>query len=92
MNLFRFLNQHRQIKVEIGGHTNMICGTSFCDELSKNRARAVANYFIKKGIKRDRITYKGYGKRQPITRDRSPVTQARNQRVELKITDVVKID
>jgi outer membrane protein OmpA-like peptidoglycan-associated protein len=53
--------------------------------LSSARAKAVADYLIAKGISRERIQYRGYGKRQPIDTNETPEGRRRNQRVEIKI-------
>jgi len=85
--LFAFLKEHRDIIVEIGGHTNGNPGIShrYCDELSTNRAKTVAQYLVKKGISKDRLYYKGYGKRKPIASNRTREGRLKNQRVEITI-------
>jgi outer membrane protein OmpA-like peptidoglycan-associated protein len=79
------LIKNPNVTVEIGGHTNTIPPDVYCDELSSNRAKNVAYYFYKKGIVEERLSYKGYGKRQPITLDESLQGRQKNQRVEIKI-------
>ncbi|RMD97408.1 MAG: OmpA family protein, partial [Bacteroidetes bacterium] len=54
-------------------------------KLSTERAKAVADYLILKGIDPERLKYKGYGKRQPIDTNRTAAGRKRNQRVEIKI-------
>lgn len=85
-----FLEDNVDIVVEVQGHTNGTRGIthSFCDELSTNRARAVAKYFADKGIDPDRLKYKGYGKRKPIATNRTAEGRKRNQRVEIKILSI----
>ena len=80
-----YLRVNPSVKIEIGGHTNNRCQDSFCNELSKNRAKAVADYFEKKGIANQRMTYKGYGKTEPIANNKYPEGRKKNQRVEIKI-------
>ncbi len=88
--IFYFLEDNDDIVVEVQGHTNGVRGIthSFCDELSTNRARAIAKYFAEKGIDPDRLKYKGYGKRKPIATNRTPEGRKRNQRVEIKILSI----
>ncbi|MGB1121726.1 MAG: OmpA family protein, partial [Saprospiraceae bacterium] len=57
-----------------------------CDRLSTSRAKAVVNYLTNKGIAPSRLSYKGYGKRKPITTNETKAGRAKNQRVEIKIT------
>ena len=71
--------------VEIGGHTNGIPEHAYCDRLSTQRAKAVAEYLVRRGIKQGRLKYKGYGKRQPVATNKTPDGRKRNQRVEIKI-------
>lgn len=51
--------------------------------LSERRAKSVATYLIKKGVKADRINVKGYGSAQPITDNGTPIGQAQNRRVQI---------
>jgi outer membrane protein OmpA-like peptidoglycan-associated protein len=83
--IFEFLNAHENVVIEIGGHTNSIPPDDYCDRLSNNRARSVADYLYGKGIDKSRITYKGYGKRQPIASNETRSGRQKNQRVEIKV-------
>lgn len=83
-----FLKVNSNITVEIGGHTNGLCDTQFCNQLSAKRARSVYDYILAKGIPEGRLSYKGYGKTQPIEDNRTSSGRKANQRVELKIMEV----
>jgi outer membrane protein OmpA-like peptidoglycan-associated protein len=83
--IHEFLNQNEDIIIEIGGHTNSIPKAEYCDKLSLERARSVANYLSDSGIPKRRLFYKGYGKRKPIANDSSPEGKRKNQRVEIRI-------
>ncbi|MDH3245584.1 MAG: OmpA family protein [Saprospiraceae bacterium] len=83
--VIRFLEEHPQVVIEVGGHTNNKPAHNFCDQLSTARARAVATYISNKGIPAERIKYKGYGKRRPIASNETLEGRNRNQRVEIKI-------
>ena len=74
--------------IEIGGHTNGLCSTEFCNELSEKRAKAVADYFAAKGIKMSRLQYKGYGKTKPLKSNNTEGGRKKNQRVEIKILNL----
>lgn len=87
--LFEFLEENPGIVIEVGGHTNNIPSHEFCDQLSSARAKSVAQYLVDKGLPTNRITYRGYGKRNPIATNSTPEGRAKNQRVEIKI---VKLD
>lgn len=79
------MQRNEAVKIEIGGHTNGVPSVEYCQKLSSARAREVANYIINKGIDKNRVTYKGYGKSKPIASDRTPEGRKKNQRVEIKI-------
>ncbi|MEZ4962746.1 MAG: OmpA family protein [Saprospiraceae bacterium] len=86
--LYEFLVDNPGISIEVGGHTNGIPSHEYCDNLSTQRAKAVAQYLVDKGIPVSRLTYKGYGKRNPIANNATPEGRAKNQRVEIKIVQV----
>ena len=52
--------------IEIAGHTDNVGDKTANMILSQNRAEAVRNYLISKGIHASRIVAKGYGDTQPI--------------------------
>ncbi len=83
--LYDFMEENGNVVIEIGGHTNSVPPDEFCDRLSTARAKAVADYLIQKGIDERRVTFRGYGKRQPIASNATPEGRRLNQRVEIKI-------
>jgi len=86
--IYDFLSNNRNVKIEIGGHTNSLPEDEYCDRLSTARAKNIAEYLYDKGIPESQITYKGYGKRQPIATNATVEGRKRNQRVEIKITSM----
>jgi outer membrane protein OmpA-like peptidoglycan-associated protein len=86
--IYSFLKSNKNVKVEIGGHTNGIPPHDYCDKLSSTRAKAVYDYLVNRGIPADQLTSKGYGKRALIASDSTPNGRIKNQRVELKILSV----
>lgn len=83
-----FLRDNPGVKIEVGGHTNTIPPHEYCDRLSSERANNVASFFYDRGISKDRVSHKGYGKREPLTNDESLSGRQRNQRVEIKILSI----
>ncbi len=83
--IHEFLIVNEDIIIEVGGHTNSIPRAEYCDRLSLDRARSVANYLSEKGIPKRRLFYKGYGKRRPIADDSTADGKKKNQRVEIRI-------
>ena len=75
------------IKVEIDGHTDGKGGVSYNQKLSEARAHSVVKYLEGRGIARDRLAAKGFGKSQPIADNNTDEGREQNRRVELKIVD-----
>ena len=74
-------------RIEIGGHTDNV-GTSANNlKLSMERATAVMNYMISKGIDPSRLEAKGYGMTMPIESNKTEDGKAQNRRTEVKILD-----
>jgi len=86
--LFEFLTENGSVAIEIGGHTNNIPSHEFCDRLSTERAKAVADYLVGKGIDPKRVLYKGYGKRKPKFTNKTKDGRKKNQRVEVKVLSI----
>jgi len=84
-DLYETLSQYKNVVIEIQGHTNGNCDAVFCNQLSTARAKAVAEYFHGKGIDRNRLKYKGYGKRKPLASNKYAAGRKKNQRVVIKI-------
>ena len=83
--VYTLLAANPNMVVEIGGHTNLIIEEGESLRLSTNRAKAVADYLIGKGIDKKRLVTKGYGRYFPIENNITPTANKVNQRVELKI-------
>lgn len=83
--VYDFLVENPDVKIEVGGHTNGVPSHDYCDRLSTTRAKAVVDYLVEKGINEDRLSYKGYGKRFPVASNETKAGRAKNQRVEIKI-------
>lgn len=86
--LASFLKNNTNIYVEIGGHTNSRPPEEYCDRLSQARAKKVASYLATQGVDPAQLTYKGYGKRQPIATNQTAEGRRKNQRVEVKVIEV----
>jgi OmpA-OmpF porin, OOP family len=84
-NIFDFLNKNINLKIELLGHTDNQGDFSLNMQLSKDRATAVKNYLVKKGIAEKRIKIKGYGSTKPIASNTSELTRPKNRRVEMLI-------
>ncbi|MCF2446031.1 OmpA family protein [Dyadobacter sp. CY345] len=79
------MNDNKKLFIEIGGHTDNIGGNEANLKLSQDRADAVREYLIGKGIEPDRVQSKGYGETVPVAKNDTPEGQQTNRRVEFKI-------
>lgn len=80
-----FLKSNPTVKVEIRGHTDNVGSTQTNITLSNQRAKAVYDYLISKGVSQDKITYKGYGPNMPIADNNTELGRAKNRRTEFYI-------
>jgi len=88
--LTKLLKGYPGLKVEIGGHTDNTGDERSNMELSKNRARAVMDYLIEKGMPRNAIKAVGYGESRPVANNNTPEGKKKNRRVELTILSIDK--
>lgn len=58
--------------------------------LSENRAVAVKNYLIAKGVRKDRIVAIPYGSTRPIATNKTEEGRQKNRRVEIKLKEISK--
>ncbi|MDD2635247.1 MAG: OmpA family protein [Bacteroidales bacterium] len=79
------LAKQPKLKIEISGHTDNKGGLAYNKELSKSRAKTVVDYFIDKGIEKDRLTYEGYAYEKPIADNDTDEGRQLNRRVEFKV-------
>lgn len=80
--LVQIMESNPQMKVEIAGHTDDVGNDTHNQELSENRANAVVEYMISRGINADRFKSVGYGENQPVTPNIDAVSRQKNRRVE----------
>lgn len=85
-SLISLLETYPNMRIEIRGHTDGKGSDSYNQRLSENRAKAVTDYLISKGISEKRLQYKGYGKTMPIDTNDTEEGRANNRRVEFNIT------
>jgi len=81
----KVLQDHPKVKVLIVGHTDSVGGVQDNLTLSRNRANAVKNWLVGKGISADRIRTDGKGKSEPKTTNDTEEGRAINRRIEFII-------
>lgn len=92
--LYTVLKDNPNIRISIEGHVCCIAPDKpdawDIDtgelSLSVNRAKAIYNYLVGKGIVPERLQYTGFGKRMPVVaEERTEEDKERNRRVEVRL-------
>ena len=71
------------IKISIEGHTDNVGTAAANQTLSQNRAKAVMDAIIAKGIDKARLSSKGWGQNKPVADNSTEEGRAWNRRVEI---------
>ena len=95
-DLYIVMKDHPGLKINIEGHICCLTNTTHDGydydaqeyRLSENRARAVYEYLVAKGIDKGRMTYEGFGISKPLKwPERSLYDENMNRRVEIRIVE-----
>jgi len=80
-----FLSFKPEIKIKIIGHTDDVGINKENQKLSEDRAKAVQDYLVSKGLEPARISFEGKGESQPLADNSTPEGRLTNRRVEFQI-------
>lgn len=72
-------------QIEVGGHTDPRGSLDMNMKLSNDRAAAVVDYLVRRGLDRSRLASVGYGPAKPIADNNTAAGMARNRRTEFKV-------
>ena len=70
-------------KLKLAGHTDDVGSDAVNMQLSKDRAEAVRNYLVNKGVNSSRFIVEHYGKTKPISSNNTDAGRKLNRRVEM---------
>ena len=84
-NLVKILNEYKEAKVSIEGHTDNVGVPAENLTLSQKRSDAVKAYLVSAGISETRLTATGYGDTKPIADNKTKAGKAKNRRVDFKL-------
>ncbi|GAB4404050.1 MAG: hypothetical protein OHK0039_03950 [Bacteroidia bacterium] len=84
--IVRFLQTYPMFKLEVEGHTDAVGRAESNLRLSQDRARAIADYVVRKGeLDTARVHATGYGETRPLVPNDTEENRAKNRRVEFKL-------
>ncbi|MGA9639103.1 DUF5723 family protein [Flavobacterium sp.] len=81
--IVKVMNEFKTAKFKLEGYTDSTGSVAKNLQLSKERAAAVKDYLISKGISSDRLSSEGYGVERPIASNKTVDGRAQNRRVEI---------
>lgn len=81
------LREHPSTTVTIIGHTDSTGNDAINNPLSVNRAAAVRDYVVARGVAGNRIAIDGRGAREPVASNDTASNRARNRRVEIFVAE-----
>ena len=85
LNKLVALLKQQMMTIEIRGHTDNVGDKKKNKLLSEERARAVMDYLISKGINKKRLYYKGFGSSNPIANNSAEAGRTKNRRVDFVV-------
>lgn len=83
--LAEYMSLKKTLVIEIAGHTDNVGAPEANQKLSEDRANAVKQYLVKKGIAAERIVAKGYGDSEPVADNSTTVGKQQNRRTEVRV-------
>lgn len=83
--LVAILKKYSTMKIEIQGHTDNVGSQDYNLKLSDERALAVEDFLLSRGISSNRLQHKGYGSSKPLVSNDTEEHRKKNRRVEIFI-------
>jgi outer membrane protein OmpA-like peptidoglycan-associated protein len=95
--LYKLITENPKLKIELSSHTDSRGSDVYNNKLSQERAQACVDYLLKKGVPKEKIIAKGYGKQQLLINDEEinqlktekekEAAHQQNRRSEIKILE-----
>ena len=85
LQLKSLLDERPTMHIRIQGHTDNVGSDADNQILSEKRAKAVMDYLIQQGVNADSLSYKGFGKTQPVDTNDTSEGRQNNRRTEFVI-------
>src|SRR5438552_8982503 len=87
LRLAELLQQHRDYKIKVEGHTDYVGSVAYNEKLALARANTVKDFLTKYGTGAGQISVSGQGKRTPEVPNTTKEGRFINRRVVLTVTD-----
>ncbi|MFT3714339.1 MAG: OmpA family protein [Archangium sp.] len=85
-NVASVLVSHAEIVLlQVEGHTDDVGKPETNKKLSQDRANAVKDYLVKKGVQESRLRAVGFGSEKPAVANDTPANREQNRRVEFNL-------
>lgn len=81
--IFELMKSDPTLKVSIEGHTDNVGDAASNKKLSSDRARAVMDALVTKGVDKTSVSFIGWGQEKPVADNRTDEGRAKNRRVEI---------
>jgi OOP family OmpA-OmpF porin len=81
----KVLKQYPDLRIMISGHTDNVGDAAKNVELSQQRAAAVKEYMVGKGVDASRIETRGAGPNEPVADNATDKGRQENRRIEFKL-------
>ena len=78
------LRNYPNAKFSIEGHTDSDGSNAYNQKLSEDRANAVRNALIEKGVNANNLTAVGFGETKPVASNKTATGKAQNRRTEVR--------
>ena len=86
--LAKILEEVPQMEIQVEGYTDNVGKAEDLLHLSEERANAIRDFLIQKGIDGRRIRTIGYGPKSPLNDNSTDELRSQNRRVEVRITKI----
>ncbi|MCA9513541.1 MAG: OmpA family protein [Myxococcales bacterium] len=75
-------------KLRIEGHTDSEGTDEYNRDLSQRRTESIVDYFVEKGVARERLEAIGYGESRPVATNTTPYGRSKNRRIEFNFVEI----
>ena len=83
------LNLNPQVTMIVEGHTDDVGSEAINQALSEQRAQAVVEYLVSRGVDRERLVPIGLGETEPIGDNTTELGRQLNRRIEVDLVDLL---